>query len=393
MDFRDTPEEAAFRQEVREFLKTELKPEWKARADESEEDVAALYERRRPWREKVGKKGWTAAAWPQEYGGAGLTVMQQFIMNEEFAEARAPAKDIFGVGMVGPTLIVHGTEEQKKEHLPRILSGEVRWCQGYSEPEAGSDLASLRMRAVRDGDDYVLNGQKIWTSAAQWADWIFLLARTDADAPKHKGISYFLADMKTPGIEVRPLVDLLDRHLFNETFFEDVRVPARNRVGEENRGWYIGTTTLDFERSNVSAAVENRLLVEELVKFSQEHAGEGVCRLPRYRTLRFELADRMVEAHVARMLSFRVVSLQAQGLIPNYEASVVKTYASELAQRTYNSALKVLGLYGLLRGAEAPEHGRYGRGYLAALGSTIAAGTSEIQRNIIAMRGLGLPRG
>jgi alkylation response protein AidB-like acyl-CoA dehydrogenase len=393
MDLRDGPEEGAFRQEIRAFLKTELRDEWKASPDEGEEDLAALYERRRPWREKLAQRGWTAAAWPKEYGGAGLTVMQQFIMNEEFAEARAPARDIFGVGMVGPTLVVHGSEEQKKEHLPRILASKVRWCQGYSEPEAGSDLASLRTRAVRDGDDYVINGQKIWTSGAQHADWIFLLARTDPDAPKHKGISYFLADMKTPGIEVRPLVDLSNRHMFNEVFLENVRVPARNLVGEENRGWYIGTTTLDFERSNVGAAVGNRLVVEDLVKFVHENAGKGVCTLPRNQTLRHELADRMVEAHVARMLSLRVVAMQAKGLIPNYEASVVKTYASELTQRIYNTAVKVLGLYATLQGDKAPRSGRFARGYLEALGTTIAAGTSEIQRNIIAMRGLGLPRG
>ncbi len=392
MDLQDTPEEAAFRKEVREFLKKELKPEWKASADEGEEDIAAAYERRRPWRAKLAEKGWTAPAWPKEYGGAGMTVMQQFIMNEEFAEARAPARDIFGVGMVGPTLVVHGTEEQKKEHLPRILASEVRWCQGYSEPEAGSDLASLRTRAVRDGDDYVINGQKIWTSGAQHADWVFVLARTDPDAPKHKGISYFLCDMKTPGIEVRPLIDLSNRHMFNEVFFEDVRVPARNLVGEENRGWYIGATTLDFERSNVGTAVGNRLLVEDLIKFVSENAGKGVCTLPRHKPLRLELADRLVEAHVARMLSVRVVALQAKGLIPNYEASVVKTFASELAQRIYNTGVKILGLYGTLRSDDAPQGGRLSRGYLESLGGTIAAGTSEIQRNIIAMRGLGLPR-
>ncbi len=392
MNLQDSPEEAAFRQEVREFLKAELKDEWKATADEGEEGVAALYERRRPWREKLADKGWTAPAWPKEYGGAGLTVMQQFIMNEEFAEARAPARDIFGLGMVGPTLIVHGSEEQKKEHLPRILGGQVRWCQGYSEPEAGSDLASLRTRAVRDGDDYVINGQKIWTSGAQHADWIFMLARTDPGAPKHKGISYFLADMKTPGIEVRPLVDLSNRHMFNEVFFDNVRVPARNLVGEENRGWYIGTTTLDFERSNVGAAVGNRLLVEEMVEFVQENAGKGVCATPQFRALRHELADRLVEAHVARMLSVRVIALQAKGLIPNYEASVVKTFASELTQRIYNTGVKLLGLRGPLLGDKAPEGGRLARGYLESVGGTIAAGTSEIQRNIIAMRGLGLPR-
>jgi len=392
MDFRDSPEEAAFRQEVREFLKTELREEWKARPDEGEEDVATLYQRRRPWRDKLAKKGWIAPAWPKEYGGAGLTVLQQFVMNEEFAEARAPARDIFGIGMVGPTLIVHGSEEQKKEHLPRILSAEVRWCQGYSEPEAGSDLASLRTRAVRDGDDYVINGQKIWTSAAQHADWMFLLARTDPDAPKHRGISYFLADMKSPGIEVRPLVDLSNRHMFNEVFLENVRVPARNLVGEENRGWYIGATTLDFERSNIGAAVGLRLLVEDMVRLVQERARKGLCTPSRYRTLRHELADRMVEANVGKMLSFRVVSMQAKGLIPNYEASLVKTYVSELNQRIFNTGVNALGLHGILGGDKAPEGGRYPRGYMESVGSTIAGGTSEIQRNIIATRGLGLPR-
>ena len=392
MDFRDSPEDAAFRQEVREFLKTELRDEWKARPDEGEEDVGALYKLRRPWREKVGKKGWTAPAWPKEYGGAGMTVIQQFIMNEEFAEARAPARDLFGIGMVGPTLIVHGNEEQKKEHLPRILSAEVRWCQGYSEPEAGSDLASLRTRAVRDGDDYVLNGQKIWTSVAQHADWMFVLARTDPDAPKHRGISYFLADMKTPGIDVRPLVDLSGRHMFNEVFLENVRVPARNRVGEENRGWYIGATTLDFERSSIGAAVGLRLIVEDLVKLLQERTRKGLSTLARQRTLRYELADRFVEAHVGKMLSFRVVTMQARGLIPNYEASLVKTFVSELNQRIFNTGVKVLGLHGVLRSDDAPDGGRYPRGYLESVGSTIAGGTSEIQRNIIATRGLGLPR-
>jgi len=313
-------------------------------------------------------------------------------MNEEFAEARAPARDLFGIGMVGPTLIVHGNEEQKKEHLPRILSAEVRWCQGYSEPEAGSDLASLRTRAVRDGDDYVLNGQKIWTSMAQHADWMFVLARTDPDAPKHRGISYFLADMKTPGIDVRPLVDLSGRHMFNEVFLENVRVPARNRVGEENRGWYIGATTLDFERSSIGAAVGLRLIVEDLVRQLQERTKKGLCTLARQRTLRYELADRFVEAHVGKMLSFRVVTMQARGLIPNYEASLVKTFVSELNQRIFNTGVKVLGLHGILRSDNAPDGGRYPRGYLESVGSTIAGGTSEIQRNIIATRGLGLPR-
>ena len=390
MEFRDSPEEAAFREEIRGFLKRELPDRFRGMG--GGEGPGAMFEAMREWREKLAGKGWIAPAWPKEYGGAGMSVVQQFILHEEFAEARAPDVGGFGVSMVGPTLIVAGTEEQKKEHLGRILSGEVMWCQGFSEPEAGSDLASLRTRAVRDGDDYVVNGQKIWTSLAQYAHWMFMLARTNPNAPKHRGISYFLIDMKSPGIDVRPLVDLSNRHMFNEVYFDNVRVPARNLVGEEDRGWYIGTTTLDFERSSVGAAVQNRHAVEEIVRYAREHAGQGDCTLTRNPALRWELADRMVEANVAKLMSHRVVSMQARGLIPNYEASMTKLYASELTQRTAQTTMKILGLYGGIYANLAPRRGRWERGYLQALGATIAAGTSEIQRNIIANRGLGLPR-
>ncbi len=390
MEFRDSPEEAAFREEIRDFLKRELPDRFRGMG--GGEGPGAMFEAMREWREKLAGKGWIAPAWPKEYGGAGMSVVQQFILHEEFAEARAPDVGGFGVSMVGPTLIVAGTEEQKKEHLGRILSGEVMWCQGFSEPEAGSDLASLRTRAVRDGDDYVINGQKIWTSLAQYAHWMFMLARTNPDVPKHKGISYFLIDMKSPGIDVRPLVDLSNRKMFNEVYFDNVRVPARNLVGEEDRGWYIGATTLDFERSSVGAAVQNRHAVEEIIQYAREHAGQGDCTLTRNPALRWELADRMVEANVAKLMSHRVVTMQARGLIPNYEASMTKLYASELTQRTAETTMKILGLYGGIYGDLAPRRGRWERGYLQALGATIAAGTSEIQRNIIANRGLGLPR-
>jgi alkylation response protein AidB-like acyl-CoA dehydrogenase len=315
-------------------------------------------------------------------------------MNEEFAEARAPQVGGMGVSMIGPTLIIHGTEEQKKEHLGRIISGEVAFCQGFSEPESGSDLASLKTRAVRDGDDYVINGQKIWTSGAQFAHWMFMLARTDPDAPKHKGISYFVLDMKTPGVEVRPLVDMGGSAAFNEVFFDNVRVPAKNLVGEENRGWYIGTTTLDFERSSIGSAVGLRLMVDGMIAFAKEHEKDGQSTLGHQSTMRYELTDRLVEASVAKMLSYRVVTMQNRGLVPNYEASMTKLYASELSQRNARTAMKVAGLYGqLMAGSEyAPGRGRYGAMYVQTLGSTIAGGTSEIQRNIIATRGLGLPR-
>ncbi len=255
MDFRDNPQEAAFRQEVREFIKRELPPGLDRRGmggaafggGSGRFSEPGYWQMLTGWLKKLEDRGWVAPAWPKEYGGAGLSVMEQFIFNQETATAGAPrSPNIIGLGWVGPTLILYGTEEQKQAHLRPILKGEAYWCQGFSEPGAGSDLASIQTRAVRDGDDYIVNGQKIWTSGAHGAHWMILLARTDPEAPKHKGISYFLLDMKSPGITVRPLLNMVGSHDFNEVFFDNVRVPAENLVGEENRGWYVGTTTLDF---------------------------------------------------------------------------------------------------------------------------------------------------
>ncbi|MGB2694195.1 MAG: acyl-CoA dehydrogenase family protein [Dehalococcoidia bacterium] len=394
MDFHDTPEESAFRKEIKAFIEKELPDRFRGIEMAGPGGMRGRFDEMKEWRTRLANKGWIAPAWPVEYGGAGLTTMQQFIMNEEFAESRAPQVGGFGTSMIGPTLIIHGSEDQKKEHLGRILSGEVQWCQGFSEPESGSDLASLQTRAVRDGDDFVINGQKIWTSGAQFAHWMFMLARTDPDAPKHKGISYFLLDMKAPGVEVRPLVNMGGQAGFNEVFFDNVRVPAKNLVGEENRGWYIGTTTLDFERSSIGSAVGMRLQVESLIDFAKEHAADNRSILGRSPTIRHELAERLLETHVAKMLSYRVITMQAKGMVPNYEASMTKLFASELTQRIARTSLNVTGLYGqLLSGSEwAPRNGRYGAMYIQTLASTIAGGTSEVQRNIIAQRGLGLPR-
>jgi len=395
MDFRDTPEEAAFRQEVREFIAQEapkLEPGSEFAGDYIEQFAASVQ-----WFKKLGERRWLAPAWPKEYGGAGMTVLQQFLFNEEIAIARAPRPlhMIISVGMAGPTIIIHGTEEQKKYFLPRILNGEDIWCQGYSEPEAGSDLASLRTRAVRDGDDYIVNGQKIWTSIAHLAKWMILLARTDPDAPKHKGITYFIMDMKSPGVEARPLTNMAGGREFSEVFLENVRVPKSNIIGEENRGWYSAVTTLDFERSAIGSAVGMRQSVEDIVNYAREHETDATSTLAQNPMLRYELADRLVEAEVGRMLSYRVVSLQAKGLIPNYEASIVKLYNMELNQRIARTGMHVLGMYSQLdRGTKwTPLRGRIKYMYLRSLGSTIEGGTSEIQRNIIATRGLDLPRG
>ena len=284
MDWADTPEQAAFRAEVRGVIEGRL-PEryrksgedgerggWQAdrKSDKPEAQQAAI-----DWANALAEKGWVAPHWPKEYGGAGLSSMEQFIFNQEMAQAGAPGVGGMGVQMFGPTLIVHGNDEQKAEHLPKILSGEVAWAQGYSEPGSGSDLASLQTRAVKDGDEYVINGQKIWTSGAHTADWLFALVRTDPEAPKHRGISFLMMDRHTPGITVRPLINMGWTHGFNETFFEDVHVPAKNLVGEENRGWYVGASLLDFERSNISGAVMSRRNIDNLIQYVKTDDGQG----------------------------------------------------------------------------------------------------------------------
>jgi len=401
MDLGDSPQEAIFREEVRAFI-TEHGD--KARGvsfggGEGMPDPAEMRTRMagmQAWRQALVDKGWIAPAWPKEYGGAGLTVIEQFILNEELAENGLSAGMFGGMGvmMLGPTLLAHGTDEQKQEHIPRILSGEARWAQGYSEPGAGSDLASLQTRAVRDGDEFVINGQKIWSTAAQFSNWIFMLARTDPDAPKHRGITYFLVDRQTPGIEIRPLTTMANQQTFNEMFFEDVRVPVKNVVGEIDRGWYVGATTLDFERSGIGNAVGTMRGLRSMLRRGKA-ADEAQYAIDKSPTWRLDFADRYIEANIARQLSNRVITMQARGLIPNYEASISKLFTTELRQRIARTHLKMYGLYGAMwdKGREEAEKGRAATGYLDSVSSTLAGGTSEIQRNVIATRGLGLPRG
>jgi len=292
--------------------------------------------------------------------------------------------------MIGPTLIIHGNDEQKAEYLPKITSGEHIGCQGYSEPGSGSELASLQTRAVRDGDDYIINGQKIWTSGGHRANQMFCLVRTDPDAPKHKGISFLLIDdiKQTPGLTIRPLINMANRHHFNEVFFEDVRVPARNLVGEENRGWYVGMTLLDFERSGIGTTASQRRTLEEMTGHLRERPATERAQ---YST---GLAELVVSNNVGRYLGYRIAHIQASGGVPNYEASVVKIFQSELGQRIYNYGIKMLGLAGQMLPEEprAPLRGDFPEDYIVSVPSTIYSGTNEIQRNIIATRGLGLPR-
>jgi alkylation response protein AidB-like acyl-CoA dehydrogenase len=388
MDFRFSPAEEQLRADVRAFLEEALPPlDGRFELDVpggDDLDEAQAFNR------KLAARGWIAPAWPKQYGGLGASIYEQMVFGEEFGYYGAPdtGTRAFGVGMLGPTLIVHGTEEQKREHLPRITSAEAIWCQGYSEPSAGSDLASLQTRAVRDGDDYVVNGQKIWTSGGHGANWIFLLARTDPEAPKHKGISFFLLDMKTPGVTVRPLINMADRHDFNEVFFEDVRIPRANMVGEENRGWYVGMTLLDFERSGVARTGAQRRTLEVF--------GRYLKAAPAWRRARARLgyAEMLIENNVARCLGYRIGDMQARGGHPSYEASMIKVFQSELSQRIYNFGLNALGIAGQLRASEprAPLLGEFAENHMLISPASIYSGSNEIQRNIIATRGLGLPR-
>ncbi len=388
MDFAFTPEEQAFGREVRAFLKDELASGHIERGGTPERWRAY-----RSFIKKLAERGWLTLAWPKEWGGQGASHMTQLVYNEEMALHDAPATDL-GSDRVGPTIMLYGTEEQKQRFLPPIVRGEAVWCQGFSEPGAGSDLASLQTRAVEDGDTFVINGSKIWTSLAHFAEWMILLARSDPDAPKHKGISYFLVDMKTPGITVRPLVDLLGRHQFNQVFFDNVRVPRDCLLGELNRGWYIATATLDFERSGIQRVIGSLRTFEQLAAYARETKRDGRPLLADP-LVRHQLADLKVEFEVGRLLAYRVAWMQGQNLVPNYEASVSKMYGSELAQRLANAGVRLLGLGGQLAPGSpwAPLQGSFQTLYLNAAGLTIAAGTSEVQRNIIAGRGLGLPRG
>lgn len=402
MDWVDSPEQATFRAEVRALISRELPERYRGQRQDANwqrdrrSDNPAEREAAMSWTRALAAKGWVAPHWPKQYGGAGMTPMEQFIFNEEMARAGAPlAASLHGVAMLGPTLIVHGTQEQRDQHLPKILSAEVVWAQGYSEPGAGSDLAALQTRAVRDGDEYVLNGQKIWTSGANTADWLFTLVRTNPDAPKHRGISFLIADLKTPGISVRPIINMAWGDDLNETFFEDARVPVRNLVGEEDRGWYVGMTLLDFERSGISSAVGTQRSVRMLIDYATGE-GRAQSRLADLPSLRTEVADRMIECEVSYQFSLRIVSMQNAGLVPNYEASCAKLFNSELTQHIARTGTKVFGLYSNLWDASddyAPMRAAYTHTYVSSIPSTLAGGSSEIQRGIIATRGLGLPRG
>jgi 3-oxocholest-4-en-26-oyl-CoA dehydrogenase alpha subunit len=389
MRIRFTPEQDAFRTEVREFIHETLGRDENDDLDggPGDDELRGEMGWSPAFSKKLAARGWIALAWPKEYGGAGHGFMEQVIFNEEVAYWKAPiGAHRRGVFYVGPILILYGTDEQKRTHLNAITSGTGYYCQGFSEPGSGSDLASLQTRAVRDGDDYVVTGQKIWTSDGHRSDYCWLAARTDPSAPKHKGISNFILDMHAPGVTVRPLVNMAGNHSFNEVFFDNVRVPKENMVGEENRGWYQTAATLDFERSSIATFAGTRRFLDDLV---------GVLRArPRENSVRHAIADLYTGVLAGQMLSYSIASMQQAGKIPNKEGSAAKLFSSELRQRAANVSIEAMGMDGQVHeGPGAVKHGRYTREYLSGVSATIAGGTSEIQRGVIATRGLGLPRG
>ena len=356
MEYRFTPGDDNFRRELRRFIEDELPPGWEGGGRWPEEYDWDFTMRMRG---RLADRGWLTMHWPEEYGGQDASPVRSAIYNEELAYLRAPGRDIFGVRMLGPTLMIHGSEEQKQTHLPSIAKGEIQWCQGYSEPESGSDLASLSTRAVRDGDDYIINGAKIWTTLAHRSDWIMCLARTDPEAPRHRGISFILVDMKSPGIEVRPVINMAGGHEFNQVIFDNVRVPGSNVVGEENRGWYVAVTLLDFERSGIDYSAIARRLLDDTREYAGEVSRNGskITDVPWVRNL---FADRYVECEVARLMAYNVAWMQGEGLVPNKEASMSKAFGSETLHRSANSVLEIVGMPGALGRNEsrAPLKGR-----------------------------------
>jgi len=394
MDFNYTPEDEAFRGELRAWLEANKKyapPPANIMADEGAGD----WEARVNWHKKLNEGGWVAVNWPKEYGGRGATVMQRLIYREELSRLGLSEPFIgMGISLLGPTLMHWGTEDQKKNHIPKILKGEEIWCQGYSEPGSGSDLASVQTRAIDDGDDFVVNGQKVWTSMAQHADMIFALVRTDPDAPKHKGISYLLVDMHSPGVTVRPLVQMTGEKGFNEVFFEDVKVPKKNLVGEKNQGWQVAVTTLMFERSSIAAARDMMNLVRNLAALAKRIGRNGGSAWDDT-GVRQKIASFACEAAALRYGNMRQLTRRLKGLPPGPEGSVGKLSLSDLNLKMAKFALELMGPYSQLGQGEpqALDGGNWNYRMLASRAFTIAGGTSEIQHNIIGERVLGLPKG
>jgi alkylation response protein AidB-like acyl-CoA dehydrogenase len=393
MELAYSKTDEAFRKEVRSWLKKNLPKKDKAVSELMPHDPERV-RLAKEWQRKLYDAGYVAMSWPKEYGGQNADAMRQTIVNEELVLARAPGLvGASGLLMLGPTLIQYGTEEQRRRYLPKILTAEEIWCQGYSEPGAGSDLASLRTRAEIVGDEFIVNGQKVWTSNAQFSDWMFCLVRTDPDAPKHRGISYILIDMNTPGITVRPLVQMTGDAGFNEVFFDNVRVPRTNLVGELNQGWMVANNTLFHERNLLGSTTRTQLMMQNLIRLARSHQryGKPAADDP---IMRQKLSSLLTRVEAMKYHSYRQLTNAIKGRPPGVGAMVNKLVGTELNHDICALALEIMNSYAPLKkgAAHVINYGTWQYEFMFTLGLVIGGGTSEIQKNIISERGLGMPK-
>lgn len=392
MDFNYTPEENQFRKEVRAWFQKNRPRRWTRGRDAGGDDEE--WNRLVEWHRRLYAGGWIGLSWPKEYGGRGATLMEQIIFNQELGRLKLPPGcNVLGVMMAGPAIMHWGAEEQKKQHLQRILSGEEVWCEGLSEPGAGSDLASLQTRAIPDGDDFIVNGQKVWTTYAHRAHWVQLFVRTDTEATKHKGLSCLLVDMQSPGITVRPLRQITGESEFNEIFFEDVRVPKANLLGPLNSGWQVLLTTLMHERAGISE-LGSEQIIDHLVTLARSFERNG-RRASEDPYVRQQLAQFAIEVQARKLNGLRSLTKRLKGSPPGPEGSIGKLSATELTKRMAKFAVELAGPWALVEkdSPGALDRGRWLQSILNAPSWTIAGGTSEVNRNIIAERILGLPKG
>lgn len=393
MDFAFTAEQEKLRQEVRAFLDKELPPDWVDYIGTAVDDV--VVPREDGWQvfqdmaRKLGEKGWLSLFWPTKYGGQACSHVDYLVFLEEIARRGSPGYNAVGAKMLAPTLMDYGTEEQKERHLKPIGRGEEFWCEGFSEPGAGSDLASLQTKAIKDGNHFIINGQKTWSTFGDYSDWCCLLVRSDPYSKRSKGLSFFLVDLSTPGVTVRSIKNILGEPDFSEIFFEDVRVPKENLLGPENEGWQVVQAFLSYERATIAPVSVVQTMIERLVKYIAAHPERD------WANSRQALARLEIETEIGRLIGYRVAWLQDKGMATEWHAGMSRMYDTALFKRAGSIAMQILGLYGQLdrRDDRAPWQGWFEYLYLSSIGATIAAGTNEIQKNVIALRGLGLPRG
>lgn len=388
MDFGFTEEQERFRQKVQDFLEEKIKSgAFQTTSNGWIESYSQEFSK------EMSKRGWIGMTWPKEYGGQERTYIDRAILMEEMLTYQAPIGYHFLADrQVGPAIMHFGNEDQKKEYLPKIINAEISFALGLSEPNAGSDLVSVRTSAKEEGDYFILNGQKVWTTGAHRADCIWMIVRTDPEAPKHKGISEFIVDLKSPGVTIRPIINMAGVHSFNEVFFEDVKVPKENLVGVKNRGFYQLMAQVDYERAGLERLMQNYPLFVYLLEYvkKEKRNGQPLCKDP---NIRNTLAELEIEYQVGRLFCYQVAWTLTQGRIPNYEAALCKAYCTQYEQRLSDATTRILGVSGrLMPGSKwAPLDGEAANSYLWAVSYTIQGGSLEVLKNIVATRGLGLP--